>query len=213
MIYLRPATSEPLAQGDILYPLPSPAFDLENSPIIRQDGADEVRPWIDVTDPTVDAEVSVRRTWGILGSQDCNIEHAELVTFFEVGPVADVARMAVPSEGDDRGWAGFIGKELRKIPRMFYLPKWTELGIESRMAVDLERTLQVPTSSLRALYPGLRKARLNPIALEHFRHAISNYFTRYAYDEWYPMTQAEVEAYQARYGETVSRYEWQLGPG
>ncbi|MBM4082926.1 MAG: hypothetical protein FJ278_24680 [Planctomycetes bacterium] len=56
--------------------------------------------------------------------------------------------------------------------------------------MDFMVTIRVPLQDLAALR-SLRKGRLNPIADEHFRERIAEFFRRYPYDEWYPLDQRE----------------------
>jgi len=54
----------------------------------------------------------------------------------------------------------------------------------------------------------LRKGRLNPVADEHFRERIGEYFRRYPYDEWYALDRDELDEYRRKYPE-VTPFPWQ----
>jgi len=75
------------------------------------------------------------------------------------------------------------------------------------MAVDFTVTLRVPRAELEELR-SLRRGRLNPVADEHFRERIAEFFRRYPYDEWYPLNQEELEAYRREYPDTPP-FPWQ----
>jgi len=55
----------------------------------------------------------------------------------------------------------------------------------------------------------LRLARLNQIAVEHFRERLSEYYRRYPYDEWYPLDKAEFEEYRRDKPEPTEPFPWQ----
>jgi len=75
------------------------------------------------------------------------------------------------------------------------------------MAVDFLVTLRIPREDLESLR-SLRKGRLNPVADEHFRERIAEFFRRYPYDEWYPLNQEELATYAAAH-EGTKPYPWQ----
>lgn len=54
----------------------------------------------------------------------------------------------------------------------------------------------------------LRKGRLNKVAFQHYRESIAQYFRRYPYDEWYPLTNEEYLEYTKEKGH-VEPFEWQ----
>lgn len=41
-----------------------------------------------------------------------------------------------------------------------------------------------------------RVGRLNHVGTEHFRESLAQYFRRYPYDEWYPLSSEELREYQ-----------------
>jgi hypothetical protein len=207
MIYSRPPETEPLAQGDILHPLPLATIDVIRSPVLTAEGDIDGRPWLTIDSTQSVVESSVKRTWGIIGTQECDVLHSPLLSFFEIMPLANLTRFELPTT--PRGWVGIITKELRRIPRVFYLPTDPALGFSERMGVDFGSVFQVPVDSVSANLSQLTRARLHPIALDHFRHSIAAYYTRYAYDEWYSMTKEEVEYYESKEG-PVARFPWQV---
>ncbi len=83
-------------------------------------------------------------------------------------------------------------KQCRANLRYFYLPASKENGFEDRMAADFRTIVQVAREDLERLKK-LRIGRLNEIACQHFRETLSQFFRRYPYDEWYPLTGEELE--------------------
>ena len=84
------------------------------------------------------------------------------------------------------------------------------MGLPGKMAVDFPVTIRVPRQDLEALRH-LRRGRLNPIADEHFREKISEFFRRYPYDEWYPLSASEFDEYTMEYPE-ARPFNWQKAP-
>jgi hypothetical protein len=76
------------------------------------------------------------------------------------------------------------------------------------MAVDFRIVLPVKRQELERL-KDLRIARLNHIACEHFRETLGQFFRRYAYNEWYPLTKEEFRCYAQDRDEPVAPYPWQ----
>jgi len=71
------------------------------------------------------------------------------------------------------------------------------------MAVDFLSTLRIPREDLENLRH-LRRGRLNSTADEHFRERVAEFFRRYAYNEWYPFSKDEFEAYKQGHPEEAS---------
>jgi hypothetical protein len=76
------------------------------------------------------------------------------------------------------------------------------------MGVDFLVTLRVPRLELEQLRQ-LRKGRLNDVAAAHFRERIAEFYRRYAYDEWYSLDPAEMEAYLSEYPD-VKPFDYQI---
>ena len=72
-------------------------------------------------------------------------------------------------------------------------------GLGARSAVDFRVVLPVPRLDLESMRD-LRIARLNQVAREHFREALSHFFRRYAFNEWYPLNREEFNAYAEQAG-------------
>lgn len=92
--------------------------------------------------------------------------------------------------------------------RYFYLPPDPAIGFGERMAADFRVIIRVPREDLLNLRH-YRLGRLNNVAYEHFRESLAQYFRRYPYNEWYPLTREEVDEYSKGCEESIEKYEWQ----
>ena len=90
----------------------------------------------------------------------------------------------------------------------FYLPQDPTIGFTNRMAAEFSTVVRVAREDLGTMRAEHRIARLNKIATAHFRERLSEFFRRYPYNEWYPLTEGELEAYEADKG-PVEPYPWQ----
>jgi len=95
--------------------------------------------------------------------------------------------------------------------KWYYLPPDPNLGFD-RMAADFTSVFEVPREMLEKHLETLRLGRLNDeVAWPHFRERVSQFFRRYPYDEWYPLSSEEVDLYE-RTRSKVPRYSWQKNP-
>lgn len=99
-------------------------------------------------------------------------------------------------------WQKTITRYSRENLRWFYLPEDPGFDFTSRMAADFSLLLRARRLDLERLIE-LRVARLNELAYQHFRETLAQYFRRYPYDEWYPLTKEEFEEYQSAQGKDV----------
>jgi hypothetical protein len=112
-----------------------------------------------------------------------------------------------PPKNHDK-WQSLIIKKGREMPRLFYLPADTIPDFDKPKAADLRVILRVPRTDLETLREH-RVCRLNAEAVEHFRETLAHYFRRYAFNEWYPLTKEQFEAYSTACPEPVKAYPWQ----
>lgn len=75
------------------------------------------------------------------------------------------------------------------------------------MGVDFLTPIRIPRVALERLI-SFRKGRLNEVAGQHFRERLGEFFRRYAYDEWYPLTRDELAEYQKNNPDAVP-FPWQ----
>lgn len=83
-----------------------------------------------------------------------------------------------------------------------------DIGFSERMAINFHVVFQISSDYLKQYVEELRKGRLNKIAFQHYRESIAQYFRRYPYDEWYPLTNEEFLEYNKEKG-PVKPFEWQ----
>ena len=62
------------------------------------------------------------------------------------------------------------------------------------MAVDFRSVFSLDREDLTR-FEAHRVGRLNPVATEHFREKLAEFFRRYPYDPWYPLSREEFEIY------------------
>jgi hypothetical protein len=205
MIYDFPQATESLLQGDILFPLPSTYVDVFRAPVIAASGEFEPQSWANIDRNESVVQARVKRSWGILATQDCDVSHSETLSFFEIVPLATLTntRPSTPT-----AWMHLITKREKRSPAWFYLPPDNALGFVEPMGIDFKVVFQTAADSVISGSAALRKGRLKPVALDHFRSAISYFFTRYAYDDWYALTRDQLAAYMNEQG-AVEPFDWQ----
>ena len=198
MIYEFPDLDSPIRQGDIFVGLPRVEVSLEKVPLVNEDGFFE-SVWADVA--TVGQEVKailpLRPVSAIVITQDCDTLHAQDISLCEIRPFRDVEGKARQTK-DAKGWVSILTQHARVNLKWFYLPPDKSIGFEDKMAVDFTVTLRVPRKDLEG-FRQFRRGRLNPVADEHFRERLSEFFRRYPYDEWYPLDQEEFAEYRKKY--------------
>ncbi len=211
MIYEHAEPEQPIRQGDIFFPLPLPVVPLGEIAVAGKDGIRRPMPWLDVDagHEELTCVMPVKRTWAIVASQDCDAAYSTLITFFAIGTFEEVTKLNPPSGGKNqaRWWSETLTKKARLYAKWFYLPQDEEIGFSDRMAVDFRAAFCLRRKELDRQITQLRRGRLGEIAYEHYRECIAQYYRRYPYNEWYPLSQQEFEAY-ARDTE-VERFPWQ----
>ena len=207
MIYEFPDTSMRIRQGDIFIGLPRIDMSLNNVLIVSETG-ERLAEWAEIAGKgePVNIIVPVRPVAAIVATQDCDAVRSRDITFCEIRRFKDV-ELKSKDTTSAKSWKNLITQHARINQKWFYLPPDNRLGFSEKMAVDFMVTLRVPRAELEELRD-LRKGRLNPLADEHFRERIGEFFRRYPYDEWYPLDQDELEAYLKEYPDTKS-FPWQ----
>ena len=211
MIYEFPEPRDPVRQGDIFVDLPRMDLSLQKVPVYREsESALEEAPWVEVVnarkDP-VSVVVAMRPVPAIVITQDCDALRSRLITLCEIREFNSVEGKAKNGPTTPGKWVKLITQQARMNQKWFYLPADSRMGFTDKMGVDFQVTLSVRREDLGA-FISLRKGRLNPMADEHFRERIAEYFRRYPYDEWYPLDKAELAAYQASYPD-AKPFSWQ----
>lgn len=208
MIYDFPDENAPIRQGDIFYPIPNTTIDLESIPVIGEDGFSvEVKKWEDISG-SCSAALPLNQGWAIVASQDCDISRAPGISFFIIKPLSTINPEEFRNKTTPKKWMEWITKKGKEEGKWFYLPPDEKLGFDERMMAVFQNIIQVPRESLEKR-KSLRKGRLNQTADEHFRESIAQFFRRYPYNEWYPLTKGEYDEYNNDKGGNIEPYPWQ----
>ncbi len=207
MIYNYPDKNQPIRQGDIFYPLPWMSLDLGKMAVLSTAGVFKETNWQVIKDnkDTVVA-APLKQTWGIIATQDCDASRSPIISIFEIGTFEDVTRLDLPKT--HKKWVDMITQKSRLNARWFYLPSDIAMGFKERMAINFHIVFHMRRDYLEKYVEELRKGRLNKVAFQHYRESIAQYFRRYPYDEWYPLTNEEFSEYTKEKGH-VEPFEWQ----
>lgn len=209
MIYEAVGTEDPIQQGDLFAHIPRVDFSLGALSLVEDDN-DELRQtnWHDV-DPgsEVAAVLSIKSVSAIVVTQNCDARRGHYICLSQIDPFLTATGESPPKNADK--WQSLIMKYSRTNPRFFYLPADAAVGFAEPMAADFRVILRVPREDLEQLRPTGRIGRLNTTALDHFREKLAYFFRRHAFDEWYPLSREEFQAYADRCGEPVEPFPWQ----
>lgn len=207
MIYDFPDESHPIRQGDIFVGLPRVEVSLTRIAIVEGTESYETSwPEIARHGKQVNAVLPIRPVTAIVITQDCDAIRAVDISLCEIRSFRDVEGKA-KNTSSPKSWVSLITQQARINLKWFYLPPDHTLAFVEKMAVDFRLTIRVPGPELNSL-KSLRKGRLNPEADEHFRERLSEFFRRYPYDEWYPLSSDEFHEYKSTYSDTPPR-PWQ----
>lgn len=208
MIYDLPELSSPISQGDIFIGVPILDLPDDELPVIDDQDIPHTLPWeaFASAGEKVTAVITVRPTIAIVGTQECDALRAPNITLFEVRPFRDVERKSKETSKPSK-WVPIITQHARINQKWFYLPADERIGFSEKMAADFLTPIRIPRIALERL-TGFRKGRLNEVARQHFRERLAEFFRRYAYDEWYPLTQEELAEYQKNYPD-AEPFPWQ----
>jgi len=210
MIYEFPPSTAPIRQGDIFVGLPRIDLSLRRLLVVEENRENPtVIPWRELAANTeaISAIVGIAPVAAIVATQDCDNVHEKNVTLCEIREFRDVERLSKDTQAT-KSWVSIITRQARLNLKWFYLPPDERLGFREKMGVDFTVTLRVQRVELEELR-SLRTGRLNPLADEHFRERISEFFRRYPYDEWYPLDSDELADYRRRYPDATP-FEWQI---
>lgn len=208
MIYDFPETSSPIGQGDIFFGVPILDLTDEELPTVDDEGNAQALPWetFASTGKDVSTIVTVRPTIAIVGTQECDALRAPNITLFEVRPFRDVERKSKDTKKPS-SWVPILTQHARINQKWFYLPADERIGFSEKMGADFLTPIRIPRLTLERLLD-FRKGRLNEVAKQHFRERLSEFFRRYAYDEWYPLTREELAEYQKAHP-NATPFPWQ----
>ena len=209
MIYEYPPVEAPIRQGDIFTGIPRVEVPLTKMTVVGEN-SDEEADWLELVraKSPVTAILPVRPVNAIVLTQDCDAARGTDITLCEIRDFRDVERKAKDTK-NAKGWVSILTQHARLNLKWFYLPPDDRLGITEKCAADFTVTLRVPREDLEAMRE-LRKGRLNPVADEHFRERLGEFFRRYPYDEWYPLNREELAEYKKNHPE-AEPFSWQAG--
>jgi hypothetical protein len=211
MIYERVTTDDPIQQGDIFRNIPRVELSLSTLAVIDGDGQREMN-WRDVLtesrEPTTTTVLlPIKPVPAIVITQNCDAVRGEDICLCQIDDFLTAVGQFNPPK-DAKNWQSLIIRHSKTNPRLFYLPPDDRFGLPSRMAADFRVILRVPRPDLENM-KDFRIARLNHLAAEHFREALSYFFRRYAHNEWYSLNKEEFQAYADKCPEPVTAYPWQ----
>lgn len=198
MIYTFPSAGESLRQGDIFVGLPRIEISL-NSIVLLNEGelTPEATTWKEILESgktEATAVLGIKSVSAIVMTQDCDAQRSPDITLCEIRSISTINRELSDTTRADK-FVKLLCKQARESLKWFYLPPDNGVGFTGRMAADFLTTIRVPREDLENLRQ-LRKGRLNDEADEHFRERMSDFFRRYPYDEWYPLSKAEFSEYE-----------------
>ena len=189
-----------IRQGDIFIGLPKVELSLKAVDVLTESGRIAQQSWTDVANAGVPATASVvvEPVCAIVASQDCDAAREEYINLWQVARLVDVVPEAANTSKNSKKPGKFIAlitRSSRINLKFFYLPEAQEYGIADRMAVDFLVSLRLFREDLLE-HRHLRICRLADVAYEHFRERCSEFYRRYPYNEWYPMTKTEFGIYK-----------------
>ncbi len=200
MIYeLAPHLTEPLRQGDIIFPLPLLTLD-PNNLYIHQTNQDSQQlaegNWLDVNLCSPNGSkliVNSESVFGIVANQDCDAQRIETLTCFLVRKMSEKEITALGSTLKKQ--AANLIKQSRSDEKKFYLPSQSTL-FDAKYLVDFQTVITINRKFVQDNISKMLHARLNEVARRHFRQKVGDYFWRYSYDEWYLLSKDEFTQYE-----------------
>jgi len=209
VIYEYPNLDDPIEQGDIFVSLPRPDVPLDEVAFLAPSGPMRAS-WekLALRGLPVKATIQLTPVSAIVISQDCDALRGPHVSLCEIQNFRLVERKAADTPDKPKKWQSMLTQQAHINQKWFYLPPNPDLGWDDKMAADFRMTLRLPLDGLLRLRH-FRKARLIEIASEHFRERIADFFRRYSYDEWYPLSPDEFDEYQKDGHPDAAPFDWQ----
>lgn len=212
MIYKRPSSDESIRQGDIFRSVPM--IDISFKDLKQIQGERIFRTsWLDIVEKSMSdivyAVVAAEPVFAVVITQDCDAVRSPYIALCEIRDFRDVEKRTERMADKPEKWIGIITQHARINQKWYYLPKSEELGFTERMGVDFRSVIRIGRPDIEEMKESLRIARLNDVALAHFRERVGEFFRRYPYDEWYPLTKNELIKYKANKPEPIVAFEWQ----
>ena len=212
MIYDFPDQQAPIRQGDIFQHIPRVDLNLSALPVFSDPDLSQVEAldWLMICHKaeTTRALATLRPVYAIVITQDCDVLRARDIALCEIDHFEDVYPNAKGAAYPKKTMS-LITQHARQHLKWFYLPPEPRIGFAKSMAADFQSVLRVSRAYLEQNIVGLRLARLNDLADEHFRERLAEYFRRYPYDEWYPLDKVEFDEYRRSKSESIQPFPWQ----
>lgn len=197
MIYRSVLPQREIRQGDVFHNLPFVRFDLEDLSVISNENSVIQTSWREITQDEIPIITSLEKKFAIVISQDCDCLRNTYVSLVLIRPLnRNISSV--------KSWMKEIIKINQKEPSKMYLPSDSNFNILERMFIDFSTTFNILRENLNA-NRALRICRLNNEALEHFQEKLGNYFRRYAFDEYYPLNNQEMDEYEKWRNSTFPR--------
>jgi len=210
LIYEEEEESAPIRQGDIFANVPRIDFRLGNIRYFDDDLAMQICCEWTALDGRTEGRLAVAHVISvpaIVITQDCDAARSDDISLSQICPLRDV-NGNFPEGLSSKKFVAALTRESKRSRGWFYLPPSELVGFDTRMAADFSVCLRVDSEELLAY--GQRVGRLMDEADEHFRERLAHYFHRYAYNEWYPMSEDEFRAYAKAYKDDPPEpYPWQ----
>jgi hypothetical protein len=213
MIYKPVAATDPIRQGDLFQEIPVVGETLQQNAIPfvdKESGKWESRTW-DARRSSTEILASIRPTWGIVATQDCDALTSLRISLFEVSPFLEVYRQEPPKGAKDaeKWWLETLTVRTQAFAKCFYLPPDANGKLPEKMAADFNNVFSVPRTFLEQIRATHRLFTLNDEAYQHYRESIARFFQRYAYDVWYPLTKTEMDSYEKDRKRALPRRDYQ----
>lgn len=211
MLYSYPDEGEPIRQGDIFHHLPIVNVPLSNLVVVNREGAPRKTSYRREIQRDKDCDLkvlsSVQKTSAIVITQDCDASRRKSITLSALVDYRTIIKDEIVSR---KQWMKSILRTMHSNPRLFYLPNDSKALLDSKSVADFSEVTRISREDLENLRM-LRAARLNETALEHFRDSLGHFFRRYAFNDWYPLSKEEFEAYRAdsKSSANAEPYPWQ----
>jgi hypothetical protein len=140
-------------------------------------------------------------------TQNCDAARGQFICLAQVDPFLEATGRTAPAT--PKKWEKLIIDHSRSAPRFFYLPPDVAFGFTEPMAADFRIILRVSRIDLETLRTTRRIGRLKEVARDHFRENLAYFFRRYAFNEWYPLTLEQFQAYAEDRDEHLDPFPWQ----
>ena len=211
MIYRTVDADEPIRQGDIFRNVPHLEFSLARLAIVEDDDQ-EIRSWESIVESgetqPVTALIALEPVNAIVITQDCDAARGKHLCLAQIDEFLEVTGKKSSPPTSPKKWQSLLTAHAKSNLRYFYLPADESFGFVQRMAADFRSIIRLPREELLDLRQ-YRMGRLNDVASEHFRESLGQFYRRYPYNEWYPLTKEEAATYAEASPEEIEFYEWQ----